>query len=280
MKKEIAVLFLPVLVLFSACATFDVSGDIQSGRRALINGEPQVALAHFERVAKSDPKHISTISPLSEAVWTYLGRTHYAMRNLPEARKSLEQALSHYPQDPLAKLYLGLTLIRQQNEQAVIKPFSLDELVYALNEGVSPERVAALIRQRGISFQSTGAAESALKKVGANDQLIREIKGIGAAQKGPMALGGQGIKEVETGMKELHVWLEQIPQNTSYGQFWDPGREIRSQLESNLRMISAGKIDTEKLLAGGEWIGLKIEQEADVARRDEREHDRRMQQMR
>jgi hypothetical protein len=41
-------------------------------------------------------------------------------------------------------------------------------------------------------------------------------------------------------------------------------------------MISGEKIDSEKLIAGAEWVGRKMEEEIDIARRQEsRDRSRR-----
>ncbi len=100
------------LLLFSGCVSFQVGGDIQKGRLALMYGDPNVALEHFQRAANSDPNYLLDFSIFDEGVWTYVGRAYYAMGKLPEAQKAFEQARSRYGQDHLAKLYLGLILVR------------------------------------------------------------------------------------------------------------------------------------------------------------------------
>jgi hypothetical protein len=55
----------------------------------------------------------------------------------------------------------------------------------------------------------------------------------------------------------------------SYGQYWDPKREIRSEIQSDLAMISGKGLDWQKLIASGEWVGRRVEEEIDLARRDE-----------
>jgi len=98
------------LLLFSGCVSFQVGGDIQKGRMALMYGDPNVALEHFQRAANSDPNYLLDFSIFDEGVWTYVGRAYYAMGKLPEAQKAFERARSLHRQDHLAKLYLGLVL--------------------------------------------------------------------------------------------------------------------------------------------------------------------------
>jgi len=83
----------------------------------------------------------------------------------------------------------------------------------------------------------------------------------------------QGLKEIESGMRGIHDWLEYISQafRYSYGRFWDPNREIRSAIQGDLAMLSGKDVDMQKLIADGEWLGKRVEEEIDLARRDERE---------
>lgn len=271
---------LSTLVFLSGCVAFEVGGEIQAGRRALLQGDHNVAVAHFRRAAQSDPDYLANFSPLQQGVWTYVGWAYYAMGKLPEARQALERARSRSETDVLARLYHGLTLMRQQKEQKTEKPLSLDEIVFALREGVAPKRVAALIRERGIGFEPGGRdGEKTLKMAGADDPLIEELRKAAAVyankETAERAAGEQALKEVEAALRELHNWLESIPHSTTYGRFWDPGREIRSEIQANLATIAGGKIDFQKLIGGVEWVGMQLEEEIDRARRDEQEEIRR-----
>ncbi len=104
-------LFLLMLVL-SGCAALGVSGQFQSGRRALIAGDPETAVSYFSTVADQNPSYVNIIQNYRESIWTYLGRAQYENQRYAEARKSLERALSLDKDDQLARLYLGLTLMR------------------------------------------------------------------------------------------------------------------------------------------------------------------------
>jgi hypothetical protein len=128
-----------------------------------------------------------------------VGRAEYAAGKFPQARKTLEKALTIDQGKDIARLYLGLTLARNGDCQ-------------------------------------------------------------------------QGLREIEGGMKGIHDWLGYITEahRFSFGQFWDPRREIRSAIEVDLAMISAKDIDWQKLISDSEWVGKKMEEEGDRARRDER----------
>ena len=201
MKIKTFTVLLLSLVSLSACASARVGSDVQSGRYAMLTGNNERALAYFQSAAQQDPNYVYGTA-LQHGIWGYVGRTEYATGRLPQARQSLEKALSVKKDDDTARLYLGLTLARSGD------------------------------RQRGLS-------------------------------------------EIESGMKGIHDWLEWVTQahRFSFGQFWDPGRQIRKAIQTDLAMISGRDLDWDRLIADGEWLGKQIEEEGDKARRDER-HER------
>ncbi|MCZ6623994.1 MAG: tetratricopeptide repeat protein [Deltaproteobacteria bacterium] len=117
--------FLLFLLFLSGCVAFQVGGEIQRGRIALLDGNPKVALAHFQSAAELNPGYLLNFSPLDQGVWTYVGRAYYAMGKLPEAKKALERARSKYEQDHLAKLYLGLVLVRDGDRPGGLREIHL-----------------------------------------------------------------------------------------------------------------------------------------------------------
>ncbi|MBM4260170.1 MAG: hypothetical protein FJ145_01895 [Deltaproteobacteria bacterium] len=105
-----------------------------------------------------------------------------------------------------------------------------------------------------------------------NDNLARLYLGL-VLTKGEDRTAG--LREIEGGMKGIYNDLEYITANTHYGQFWDPRREIRSEIETNLRLISGKDADLKRIVENGEWVGRSLEEEADRAQRDEREDQTR-----
>lgn len=192
-----------ITVLTYGCASFEASRQTLAGRRALLIGSPDVALTYFQRAAELDPGHAEHFGVLREGVWTYVGRAQYQLGRLPDARKSLERALSQDRNDYLARLYLGLTLARDGDRD-------------------------------------------------------------------------KGVREIEGGMKGIHDWLEFVTYNTQWGHFWDPRREIRSEIRSTLSALSGKEYDLKRVITSGEWVGHHFEQEIDRARYDEVQDMRRM----
>jgi tetratricopeptide (TPR) repeat protein len=181
----------------SACTSLEVGGELQSGRRAWFAGDDETALAYFQSAANKDPNYVYGAA-LQQGIWSYVGRAEYVVGQLPQARQSLERALSLNKSEDIARLYLGLTLVRSGNQQ-------------------------------------------------------------------------RGLTEIEGGMKGIHNWLEYITNayRFSFGQFWDPGRNIRSAIEGDLAMLSGKDVDWQRLIADGEWLGRRMEWEVDRARRQE-----------
>lgn len=190
-----AICILQSALLLSGCVT--AQGEIEAGRRDLLYGEPNRAVARFQRATEIAPDRLH-FSVLPETAWTYLGRAHYASGQLPEARQALERAVSRSQDDNLAKLYLGLVRVREGDRE-------------------------------------------------------------------------RGLRDIENGLRGIHEWLNYVEERrkNSYGRFWDPNKEIRARIRPTLAMISSGKTDGPKLIADAEWVGKRMEEEIDLARRDE-----------
>jgi tetratricopeptide (TPR) repeat protein len=186
-----------VVFLLAGCSSFQTAGLVQSGRQALVINNPEQALAYFQQAAEKSPDYIYTSGLYREGVWTYLGRAQYATGKLEDARRSFERALSVYKDDYLARLYLGLTLLRSGDQS-------------------------------------------------------------------------RGLKELEAGLKGLYDWLEYMNYSRPHEAFWDPTRQIRSEIEKTLAMTSGKDTNLQKLIESAEWIGMEMEKEIDRVRRDEK----------
>jgi len=266
--------FLIMLFVVSGCGV-QVATEVQSGRTALMAGKPELALTHFERGAESQPDYVFDLPPLQEGIWTYLGRAYYETGKLPEAREALSQALKRNDGDFMARLYLGLVLLRLNGLPS--KPdnsFTLKDILYALSEKVSSKRLGSLLKERGVNFDLTAEGEKQLRKAGADNELLEQIR-IAARErtKIPESPAQQGLREVERALKEIQNWQARI-RRTDYGQFWDMRKRVSSQIETSLSMIATKKIDRPDFITGLESIGKMIEEEVDVAWKNKLEFDR------
>jgi tetratricopeptide (TPR) repeat protein len=121
MGKANRVYALLLIIILAGCATFAVGGQFQAGRRALLVGDPETALGYFSAAAEQDPNYVNVVQNYRESVWTYLGRAQYETKRYQESRKSLERALSLNKDDPSARLYFGLTLMRTGDMSSSVK---------------------------------------------------------------------------------------------------------------------------------------------------------------
>jgi tetratricopeptide (TPR) repeat protein len=104
--------FLPILIPVSCAAPT----ELHRGRVALLAGMPDAAATHFREAGAINGT--LTYSQLGQGIWTYLGRAYYDSKKYPEARQFLERAVAANNDDGFARLYLGLTLARQQSYDA------------------------------------------------------------------------------------------------------------------------------------------------------------------
>ena len=100
------------------------------------------------------------------------------------------------------------------------------------------------------------------------EDIARLYLGLTLAREGDRQ---RGLKEIESGMRGINSFLDYInqAQRFSIGQYWDSGRDIRSAIQGNLAMISGKDLDWQRLIADTEWLGIRMEQESDLARRQE-----------
>jgi tetratricopeptide (TPR) repeat protein len=199
MKTKTSLALFSLLVFLLGCTSLQVGGELQYGRQSLLKGDNETALGYFYSAAQKDPNSVyATGSSPKQGVWSYVGRSEYLTGRLPQARQTLEQALTANREEDIARLYLGLTLAAEGDRQ-------------------------------------------------------------------------RGLKEIEDGMRGIANFLDYInqAQRFSIGQYWDPGRDIRSAIQSDLAMLSGRDLDWQRLIADTEWLGIRMEQESDLARRQE-----------
>jgi tetratricopeptide (TPR) repeat protein len=199
MKTKSSLLLFSLFVFLVGCTSVNIGGEVQSGRQALLESKNETALGYCYGAAQRDPNYVyATGSSPKQGVWSYVGRSEYLTGRIPQARQTLERALAANREEDIARLYLGLTLVREGDRQ-------------------------------------------------------------------------RGLKEIESGMRGINNFLDYINQAQRYsiGQYWDSGRDIRSAIQSNLAMISGRDLDWQRLTVNTEWLGIRVEQESDLARRQE-----------
>jgi tetratricopeptide (TPR) repeat protein len=111
-----SIFLLSMCGLLASCTSLQVGSNIAAGRRALLAGNNEAALSYFQSAAEMDPNY-KYGTAFQQGVLSYVGRTQYAIGRLPQARETLEKALSANRDEDLARLYLGLTLARIGDRQ-------------------------------------------------------------------------------------------------------------------------------------------------------------------
>ncbi len=99
-----------------------------------------------------------------------------------------------------------------------------------------------------------------------NDNLARLYLGLTLARRSSYA---QGLKDIQSGLQGLYDWLEYMQSSRPYTDFWDPLRQIRSEIKNDLDVISGKDIDWPKLIESAEWVGRQMDEEVERVKRDE-----------
>ena len=110
-----------------------------------------------------------------------------------------------------------------------------------------------------------------------NDDYLADLYlGLAFARQGNQEAGRKGI---ETGLRGLGNWFEYIDQYHPDGNYWDPGRVIREQIQKDLNMLGGREVNWTEVIASAERIGDAMEDEIEQAPRrwyrDQRNSDSR-----
>ena len=98
-----------------------------------------------------------------------------------------------------------------------------------------------------------------------SDNLARMYYGLTLYRLGDQKAA---LTNIQRGMEGINNWLDYLNQNfrLEFGQDWDQGGTIRAGIKTDLAMISSGKVDWPQLIADGERLGIRIENEEDYYR--------------
>ena len=165
-------------------------------------------------------------------------------------------------------------LLEGKNEAALGYFYSAAQMDpnYVYTTGSSPRQgVWSYVgRSEYLTGRFPQARQNLERALSANQQedIARLYLGLTLAREGDRQ---RGLKEIEGGMRGINSFLDYINQAQRYsiGQFWDPDRDIRSAIQNNLVMISGKDLDWQRLTADTEWLGIRMEQESDLARRQQ-----------
>jgi len=114
-----------------------------------------------------------------------------------------------------------------------------------------------------------GDARQSLERailVNPNDCLAKLFLGLTFARENDYSNGQRGI---ESGLRGLYDWIGQANSADQFNVLWDPQREIRMEIEKCLAKIANKGADWQEVIASGEWLGQRMEDEIDQVQRDE-----------
>lgn len=175
LRTLIAPTCLSALVYMSGCS--GVGTDVLAGRRALQSGQASDAVGYLKRAADLEPSY-KTPYRVRVGVLSYLGRAYYESGKDADARQVLNKAVSLDKDDPLAHLYLGLTLIRNGDAERGRKEIqgglkAIDDTL----EYINMDRIYGFYWDPGMNIR--GAVKMALAAKLDNNQLATEATAIG-----------------------------------------------------------------------------------------------------
>ena len=260
---------LVITALLGGCGV-QVANESQSGRDALLSSKVDAAISHFERTAEAQPEYVVDNPPLRQSIWTYLGRAYYDAGRVAEARIALFQGLKRDGGDFMARLYLGIISFREAGLPPTPKAdnsFALSDVLFILRERVSPRRIAALVKERGTSFDLNADGEKDLRRAGADDELIAQIRASGRARSsvGLNSSGQQAVRDIERALREIVSWQAAVRKKES-SRGWDGRKLISTRVDASLAMIVNKRTDRPEFIVGLESIGRTIEEEVDLLR--------------
>jgi len=120
MKSNSLVVALLSMVFLCGCASMKAGSEVAYGRRALLGGDNETALGYFQSALNEDPNY-QYGTAYQQGLLSYVGRTEYLTGRLPQARETLQKALAAKKDEDIARIYLGLTLIRTNDREAGLR---------------------------------------------------------------------------------------------------------------------------------------------------------------
>ena len=120
MKSNSLIVALLSMVFLCGCAGMKAGSEVASGRRALLGGDNETALGYFQSALNEDPNY-QYGTAYQQGLLSYVGRTEYLTGRLPQARETLQKALAAKKDEDIARIYLGLTLIRTNDREAGLR---------------------------------------------------------------------------------------------------------------------------------------------------------------
>jgi tetratricopeptide (TPR) repeat protein len=142
---------------------------------------------------------------------------------------------------------------------------------YRLNYTIFPEGVWSYVGRANLAAGNVPEARKALERARTRDEdnLAKVYLGLVMTRQGER---DRGAKEIEAGLKGLYEWYDYVQFYHIDGQYWDPGKQLRKSIQSNLAGLSSRGSDSPEWVQNIALLGREIEMEIDRAK-DHRDLD-------
>ena len=102
-----------------------------------------------------------------------------------------------------------------------------------------------------------------------DDLLARLYLGMTLLRSGD---DSRGQTELPSALQSLHDWIEYTLTSRSAENYWDPNRQIRSEIKNALALMALATADRAQILTNAEWLGAEVDAEVERVRREESQH--------
>jgi len=99
-----------------------------------------------------------------------------------------------------------------------------------------------------------------------DDLLARLYLGLTLLRNGHES---RGQTELLNARQSVHDWIENILTSRSAEAYWDPNKQIRSEIKKTLAHLAGTSRDRTQILTNAEWLGAEVEEEIERVRREE-----------
>jgi len=142
---------------------------------------------------------------------------------------------------------------------------------YRLNYTIFPEGVWSYVGRANLAAGNVPEARKALERARTRDEdnLAKVYLGLVMTRQGER---DRGAKEIEAGLKGIYEWYDYVQFYHIDGQYWDPGKQLRKSIQSNLAGLTSRGSDSAELVQNIALLGREIEMEIDRAK-DHRDLD-------
>ena len=79
----------------------------------------------------------------------------------------------------------------------------------------------------------------------------------------------RGQIDLQNALQSLHDWIENILTSRSAEAYWDPNKQIRSEIKKTFALMTETRGDQTQILTSAEWLGAEVEEEIERVRRVE-----------